>query len=82
MNDTATLFVDGAAYGRRMGRWSRLVSEIFLDWLAALAYIAVHQSQAAYQWLAEFRVGNAQALPSGSISYEAFANAVKARVPS
>jgi hypothetical protein len=37
MNDTATLFVDGAAYGRRMGRWSRLVSEIFLDWLAALA---------------------------------------------
>jgi hypothetical protein len=37
MNDTATLFVDGAAYGRRMGRWSRWVSEIFLDWLAALA---------------------------------------------
>lgn len=37
MEDTATLFADGAAYERRMGRWSRLVGEIFLDWLAAPA---------------------------------------------
>jgi ubiquinone/menaquinone biosynthesis C-methylase UbiE len=37
MNDAATLFADGAAYERRMGRWSRLVGEIFLDWLAAPA---------------------------------------------
>jgi len=34
MSDTA-LFTDGAAYERRMGRWSRLVGEVFLDWLAA-----------------------------------------------
>jgi ubiquinone/menaquinone biosynthesis C-methylase UbiE len=34
MSDAA-LFTDGAAYERRMGRWSRLVGEVFLDWLAA-----------------------------------------------
>src|SRR5439155_22787966 len=27
-------FDDGAAYERMMGTWSRLVGEIFLDWLA------------------------------------------------
>ena len=27
-------FEDGAAYERMMGTWSRLASEIFLDWLA------------------------------------------------
>lgn len=27
-------FVDGAAYERYMGKWSRLVGEAFLDWLA------------------------------------------------
>jgi SAM-dependent methyltransferase len=27
-------FVDGAAYERYMGKWSQLVGEIFLDWLA------------------------------------------------
>jgi hypothetical protein len=32
--------------------------------------------------LTEFPAGDAQALPSGSVSYGAFANAVKARVPS
>jgi len=35
MSETANLFVDGKAYERRMGRWSRLAGEIFLDWLAA-----------------------------------------------
>src|SRR5579885_1023014 len=28
-------FVDGAAYERMMGMWSRIAGEIFLDWLAA-----------------------------------------------
>jgi hypothetical protein len=27
-------YEDGAAYERRMGAWSRLVGEMFLDWLA------------------------------------------------
>lgn len=31
---TPTRFDDGEAYERLMGRWSRLVGEIFLDWLA------------------------------------------------
>ena len=31
--DKAELFTDGEAYERLMGRWSRLVGEIFLDWL-------------------------------------------------
>lgn len=34
MGNAATLFADGAAYERRMGRWSRAVGEAFLDWLA------------------------------------------------
>jgi ubiquinone/menaquinone biosynthesis C-methylase UbiE len=29
-----SFFTDGAAYERLMGRWSRAVGEIFLDWLA------------------------------------------------
>ena len=28
------LFTDGEAYERLMGRWSRLVGDVFLDWLA------------------------------------------------
>ncbi len=35
MSEAAQMFTDGAAYERRMGRWSRLVGEIFLDWIAA-----------------------------------------------
>ena len=31
--DKAELFTDGEAYERLMGRWSRLVGEMFLDWL-------------------------------------------------
>ena len=29
-----SFFTDGKAYVRRMGRWSRIVGEAFLDWLA------------------------------------------------
>ena len=35
MTDAARLFTDGEAYERMMGRWSRLVGTVFLDWLAA-----------------------------------------------
>ena len=31
---TPTLFNDGRAYERSMGRWSRSVGALFLDWLA------------------------------------------------
>jgi SAM-dependent methyltransferase len=34
MNDAPTLFGDGKAYERMMGRWSGLVGDVFLDWLA------------------------------------------------
>src|SRR3974390_977016 len=34
MSDDEKLFTDGKAYERRMGRWSRIVGEAFLDWLA------------------------------------------------
>ncbi|HET9616035.1 MAG TPA: SAM-dependent methyltransferase, partial [Pseudolabrys sp.] len=30
-------FDDGAAYERMMGAWSRLLGEVFLDWLAPKA---------------------------------------------
>src|SRR5215472_9584378 len=33
MGQADKLFTDGEAYERLMGRWSRLVGEIFLDWL-------------------------------------------------
>jgi SAM-dependent methyltransferase len=34
MHDTTVVFDDAAAYERFMGRWSRAVGEIFLDWVA------------------------------------------------
>lgn len=34
MSDANTQFADGKAYERLMGRWSRVVGEKFLDWLA------------------------------------------------
>ncbi len=34
MSDNAKLFGDGEAYERRIGRWSRIVGEAFLEWLA------------------------------------------------
>ena len=33
MGEADKLFTDGEAYERLMGRWSRLVGEVFLDWL-------------------------------------------------
>src|SRR5256885_1451264 len=33
MREASHLFADGEAYERLMGRWSRVVGEIFLDWL-------------------------------------------------
>jgi ubiquinone/menaquinone biosynthesis C-methylase UbiE len=35
MNDAATLFTDGKAYERIMGRWSKLVGDKFVDWIGA-----------------------------------------------
>ena len=35
MGQTEKIFTDGEAYERLMGRWSRVVSEAFLDWLNA-----------------------------------------------
>jgi ubiquinone/menaquinone biosynthesis C-methylase UbiE len=37
MTEAASLFDDGRAYERLMGRWSRLAGEQFLDWLDAPA---------------------------------------------
>ena len=34
MSEVESFFTDGEAYERRMGRWSRVVGEVFLDWLA------------------------------------------------
>src|SRR3569833_502670 len=34
MSDSQIRFDDGAAYERMMGVWSRLVGEVFLDWLS------------------------------------------------
>jgi ubiquinone/menaquinone biosynthesis C-methylase UbiE len=36
MSDQTYRFNDGAAYEQMMGAWSRLVGEIFLDWLAPI----------------------------------------------
>lgn len=35
MSEPDKLFTDGAAYERLMGRWSRVVGEVFLDWVNA-----------------------------------------------
>ncbi len=35
MSQTDQLFTDGAAYERLMGRWSRRVSDVFIDWIEA-----------------------------------------------
>ena len=34
MSEDRIIFADGAAYERMMGVWSRLVGEVFLDWLS------------------------------------------------
>ncbi len=97
MSRSDQLFTDGAAYERLMGRWSRRVGDVFLDWIEAppdlcwvdigcgtgvfteqvirdcspAAVIGVDPSpeQLAFArdraglGMAEFRVGDAQALP-------------------
>jgi ubiquinone/menaquinone biosynthesis C-methylase UbiE len=35
MSQTDQLFTDGAAYERLMGRWSRRVGDVFIDWIEA-----------------------------------------------
>jgi SAM-dependent methyltransferase len=105
MSDNQTMFTDGAAYEKRMGRWSRIVGETFLDWLAlpkglrlldagcgngaftevliarcapaAVSAIDPSEGQLSYARtrpgakLAEFRVGDAQALPYPDKSFDA-----------
>jgi SAM-dependent methyltransferase len=39
-NEPSSLFDDGSAYERMMGRWSRLVGEKFLDWIAPPKHLA------------------------------------------
>jgi SAM-dependent methyltransferase len=110
VSDAGQLFTDGAAYEQRMGRWSRLVGEVFLDWLAAppglrwldvgcgngaftevliarcapAAVSAVDPSEGQLSYargrqgarLAEFRIGDAQALPYADNSFDAAAMAL------
>ncbi len=105
MSEEPTMFTDGAAYEKRMGRWSRIVGETFLDWLAlpkglrlldagcgngaftevliarcapaAVSAIDPSDGQLSYARtrpgakLAEFRVGDAQALPYSDKSFDA-----------
>src|SRR5262245_31535297 len=110
MTDAGQMFNDGAAYERMMGRWSRLVADQFLDWIAvpkgarwvdvgcgngaftetliercapaSVAAIDPSEGQLAYARtrpgakLAQFRVGDAQALPYGDKSFDAAAMAL------
>jgi ubiquinone/menaquinone biosynthesis C-methylase UbiE len=110
MSEAASLFTDGEAYERRMGRWSRLVGEVFLAWLAlpnglrwldvgcgngaftevliarcapsAVSAIDPSEGQLRYARtrpgarLAEFRIGDAQALPYPGRSFDAAAMAL------
>src|SRR3569623_1380638 len=39
MSDSPIRFDDGAAYERMMGVWSRLVGEVFLDWLSLIVHL-------------------------------------------
>jgi SAM-dependent methyltransferase len=110
MSDNEKLFTDGKAYERRMGRWSRIVGEVFLDWLAvpkglrwldvgcgngaftevliarcapaAVSGIDPSEGQLSYARtrpgakFAEFRAGDAQALPYPDGSFDAAAMAL------
>jgi ubiquinone/menaquinone biosynthesis C-methylase UbiE len=51
MSDAASMFNDGEAYERLMGRWSKLVGKEFLDWLDApkgLAWLDVGCGNGAF----------------------------------
>jgi ubiquinone/menaquinone biosynthesis C-methylase UbiE len=110
MSEPEYLFTDGKAYERRMGRWSRIVGEAFLDWLAmpnglrwidvgcgngaftevliarcaprAVSAVDPSEGQLSYARtrpgtkLAEFRIGDAQALPYPDRSFDAAAMAL------
>jgi ubiquinone/menaquinone biosynthesis C-methylase UbiE len=105
MSDAGQLFPDGKAYERMMGRWSRVVGETFLDWLALPANLRVldvgcgngaftevliarcspaevtaidpSEGQLSYARtrpgtrLAQFRLGDAQALPFPDRNFDA-----------
>lgn len=110
MSEVEKFFTDGEAYEKRMGRWSRIVGEGFLEWLAAphglrwidvgcgngaftevliarcapSAVSAVDPSEAQLNYartrpgakLADYRVGDAQALPYPDHSFDAAAMAL------
>jgi ubiquinone/menaquinone biosynthesis C-methylase UbiE len=110
MGEGEKFFTDGEAYEKRMGRWSRIVGEAFLDWLdlpkglrwidvgcgngaftevlisrcgpSAVSGIDPSEGQLNYARtrssakLAEFRVGDAQALPYQDRSFDAAAMAL------
>jgi ubiquinone/menaquinone biosynthesis C-methylase UbiE len=110
MGEAEELFNDGKAYERRMGRWSRIAGEAFVDWLAVpkglrwldvgcgngaftealiarcapAAVSAIDPSEGQLRYartrpeakLAEFRVGDAQALPYADRSFDAAAMAL------
>jgi ubiquinone/menaquinone biosynthesis C-methylase UbiE len=110
VSEDEKFFTDGEAYERRMGRWSRIVGEVFLDWLdapkglrwidvgcgngaftevliarcAPSAVSAVDPSEGQLSYartrpgakLAEYRVGDAQALPYPDRSFDAAAMAL------
>jgi len=110
MNDSMKFFTDGEKYERLMGRWSRRVGEIFLDWMAVPkgmrwldvgcgngaftetviarcaptevngidpsdAQIAYARTRAAAK-IAQFRIGDAQALPYDDASFDVAAMAM------
>jgi SAM-dependent methyltransferase len=104
MSQTASLFSDGEAYERLMGRWSRLAGDVFLDWLdvpanvrwldvgcgngvftealiarcAPAEVVAVDPSEGQIAYArtrpgaasADFRIGDAQALPFGDDRFD------------
>src|ERR1044071_3906149 len=110
MGEGEKFFTNGEAYEKRMGRWSRIVGEAFLDWLdlpkglrwidvgcgngaftevlisrcapSAVRGIDPSEGQLNYARtrasakLAEFRVGDAQALPYPDRSFDAAAMAL------